>query len=175
MELIYKSKISSNKTQFIEKVNYICNKLGIDPNWLMYVMWFESRLNHRAQNSTSSATGLIQFMPKTAISLGTTTADLLQMTNVEQLDYVYAYLKPYRGDMERMVDVYLAIFFPVAIGKADDYVFRTSNLSAEIIAKQNPLFDLDHDSVITKAEVEAQILAGVPFEYQETMKKKVLL
>lgn len=175
MELIYQSKITSNKAQFVEKLNYICNKLGIDPNWLMYVMWFESGLNEKAQNTISGATGLIQFMPSTAAWLGTTTADLMQMSNVEQLDFVYEYLKPYSGDMESLVDVYLAVFFPVAIGKASDYVFQTSKLSASKIASQNPVFDLNHDGMLTKGEVEAKILSGVPSEYQSVMEKKKLL
>ena len=139
MELIYANKVTTNREQFLGKVKNISEKLGIDPNWLMYVMWFESGLNHRAQNATSGATGLIQFMPATAAHLGTTTADLLQMSNVEQLDYVYQYLRPYRGDMESLVDVYLAVFFPAAIGKPGEYVFKTSSLSASIIAKQNPV------------------------------------
>ncbi len=175
MNLIFETKVTSNRAQFIEKVRYISDKLGIDPNWIMYVMYFESRLNHRAQNNTSGATGLIQFMPATAAHLGTTTADLLQMSNVEQLDFVYAYLKPYRGDMESLVDVYLAVFFPVAIGKPAEYVFKTSSLSAGLIARQNPIFDLNHDGMLTKGEVEAKILTGVPSEYTDIMKKKSLL
>ncbi|MGD9930130.1 MAG: transglycosylase SLT domain-containing protein [Mangrovibacterium sp.] len=175
MELIYANKVTANREQFLEKVKYLSDKLGIDPNWLMYVMNFESGLNHRAQNSTSGATGLIQFMPATAAHLGTTTADLLQMSNVEQLDYVYQYLRPYRGDMESLVDVYLAVFFPAAIGKPGEYVFRTSSLSAAIIAKQNPIFDLNKDQVLTKSEVEVKILANVPYEYLDIMEKKKLL
>lgn len=172
MELIFADKIATNRTQFIEKLDYICDKLGIDPNWLMYVMWFESGLNPRAQNTISGATGLIQFMPATAAYLGTTTADLMQMSNVEQLDFVYEYLRPYRGDMESLVDVYLAVFFPAAIGKSSDYVFQTSKLSASKIASQNPVFDLNRDGMLTKGEVEGKILSGVPYNYQSVMEKK---
>lgn len=177
MELIYANKVTTNREQFLEKVKYISDKLGIDPNWLMYVMAFETAytMDHRKQNPTTGATGLIQFMPATAAHLGTTTADLLQMSNVEQLDYVYQYLRPYRGDMESLVDVYLAVFFPAAIGKPGEYVFRTSSLSAAIIAKQNPIFDLNKDQVLTKSEVEAKILANVPYEYLDIMQKKKLL
>ena len=172
MNLIYENYITSNRPQFIEKVRYISDKLGIDPNWIMYVMFFESGLNHRAQNTKTNATGLIQFMPSTAAYLGTTTAELLQMSNVEQLDFVYAYLKPYRGDMESLVDVYLAVFFPVAIGQRAEYIFQTSKLSASKIAEQNNIFDLNHDGILTKGEVEAKILTGVPSEYTDIMKKK---
>ena len=66
----------------------ICCELQIRPNWLMFVMYFESRLNHRAVNRISGATGLIQFMPSTARGLGTTTDALFNMSNVDQLYYV---------------------------------------------------------------------------------------
>src|SRR4051812_1834879 len=40
----------------------------------------------------SGATGLIQFMPSTARSLGTSTDAMAKMTDVAQLDYVAKYL-----------------------------------------------------------------------------------
>jgi hypothetical protein len=67
-------------------------------------------------NKISGATGLIQFMPSTAKSLGTTTDVLLSMNNIQQLNYVLAYLRPYKGKMNNFVDVYLAVFYPAAIG-----------------------------------------------------------
>ncbi|MDP3914396.1 MAG: transglycosylase SLT domain-containing protein [Bacteroidota bacterium] len=169
MNLIHSSRVTS---QFTDKVRYISDLLNIDPNWLMWVMYFESTLNHRAVNKTSGATGLIQFMPSTARGLGTTTASLLQMTAVEQLDYVYAYLKPYKNRMNAMVDVYLAVFFPLAMNKPPEYVLQTSTLSASKIASQNAGLDLNKNGQITRTEVEAKVSVGLPSEYQAIMKKK---
>lgn len=169
MNLVYSNKVT---LQFTEKVRYISDKLGINPNWLMWVMFFESSLNPRAVNSGTGATGLIQFMPSKARSLGTTTADLLQMSAVEQLDFVYLYLKPYAGRMNCMIDVYFAVFFPVAMNKPDDYVLQTAKLSASKIASQNGGFDLNKDGQITRSEVIAKVSVGVPYEYQDIMKKK---
>jgi hypothetical protein len=39
--------------------------------------------------------------------------------------------------MKSFEDVYLAVFFPLAIGKDDDWIFKTSTLSAELIGRQN--------------------------------------
>ncbi len=171
MNLIYSNKVTQ---PFIDKVRYVSDLLGIDPNWLMWVMFFESSLNTRAVNSGTGASGLIQFMPSTAASLGTTTADLLQMSGVEQLDYVYRYLKPYTGRMNSMIDVYFAVFFPVAMNKASDYVLQTSGLSASKIASQNAGFDLNRDGQITRGEVEARVSVGIPSDYQAIMKKKTV-
>lgn len=43
-------------------------------------------------------------------SLGTTTAHLRKMSNVEQLDWVRRYLSPYHGKMKNWLDVYCAVF-----------------------------------------------------------------
>ena len=125
----FEEYIKENREEFTEKVNNISNELGIDANWLMFVMWFESRLNPKAVNPISGATGLIQFMPSTARSLGTTTDVLKRMNNVQQLDYVLAYLRPYKGRMKHWIDVYLAVFYPKAMGNLI--------LSSRLILSQN--------------------------------------
>ena len=150
----FESYIQNNVDAFKNKVSTIANALGIKIDYLMAVMAFESRINPAAVNPVSGATGLIQFMPATAQSLGTTAAALRAMTNVEQLDYVYQYLRPYSGRMNTLADVYFAVFFPVAIGKPDDWVLKTSSLTASKIAEQNPLFDLNKDNQITVGEVK---------------------
>lgn len=149
--------IPNNKAEFCTKLQTICDKLHISAEWLLAVMYVESRINPYAINKYSGATGLIQFMPATAKSLGTTTAELLNMTAVDQLDYVYLYLKPYTGKMHSLMDVYFAIFFPAAIGKPSDYVLQTSKLSASLIASQNAGYDINSDGEITVAEVEYKI------------------
>lgn len=149
--------IPAPKAEFCTKLQNICDKLHISAEWLLAVMYVESRINPYAVNKYSGATGLIQFMPATAKSLGTTTAELLNMTAVDQLDYVYLYLKPYTGKMHSLMDVYFAIFFPAAIGKPSDYVLQTSKLSAGLIASQNAGYDINSDGEITVAEVESKI------------------
>ena len=149
--------IPAPKAEFCSKLQNICDKLHISPEWLLAVMYVESRINPYAVNKYSGATGLIQFMPATAKALGTTTAELLNMTAVDQLDYVYLYLKPYTGKMHSLMDVYFAIFFPAAIGKPADYVLQTSKLSASLIASQNAGYDINSDGEITVAEVENKL------------------
>lgn len=153
----YEDLVKSNKSEFLSKVKVISAKLGIDPNYLMFVMRWESNLNPAAVNPVGGATGLIQFMPSTARSLGTTADALRKMNNVEQLDFVYKYFYPYRGRMRSVYDVYLITFFPAALGKPDSYVFETKSLSAKIIAEQNPGIDLNKDLKITVGEFKQYI------------------
>jgi hypothetical protein len=170
MNLIHIEKVKTNREAFATKVLAISKELGINPNWLMQAMNSESGLNHQAVNPTGGATGLIQFMPATAKGLGTSTEALKAMTNVAQLDYVFKYLKPWKGRMKSYADTYMAIFFPAAIGKSRDYVLETKNLKADTIATQNRIFDLNKDKKITKGEFEDFIMRKVPKEWLEHFK-----
>lgn len=161
----FKEFVKTNRENFLIKVQKIACELGIDANWLMFVMYFESRLWEQAVNPISGATGLIQFMPRTARSLGTTVEQLKQMTNVEQLDYVLKYLKPHKAKMKSWVDVYLAVFYPVAIGKPDTWA-----ITRPIVAKQNPIFDINKDGKIEISEIKTALRRHIPEQYKHLYK-----
>ena len=150
--LLFEDKIPNNRIAFSAKEIDISKRLSIDPNWLMGIMYHESGLNPAAYNPNGGATGLIQFMPSTATSLRTTTSALRLMSNVQQLDYVYAYFKPYTGRIKNIYDLFMITFFPIAIGKSDDWVFETKKISRSKIAQANPAFDLNKDGQITVGE-----------------------
>lgn len=153
--------VKENREEFATKVADICNQLNIKPNWLMFVMWFESKLNPQAVNPISGATGLIQIMPSTARGLGTTTDVLRHMNNVQQLDYVLAYLRPYKGRMKTWVDVYLAVFYPRAMGNPNFVI------TSDIVAKQNKIFDLNKDLDISVKEIETVLRRQIPEKYRK--------
>lgn len=167
--MIFKELIKTNREEFDAKVKLIAHNLGIpNPNWLYFVMYFETAktLDHTIQSPATNATGLLQFMPSTSKSLGTTVDKLKAMTNIQQLDYVERYLAYYKGLFKSFVDLYLAVFFPLAIGKPDDFIIETKRLKASVIAKQNPVFDLNKDQKITKAEIKKRLYSMVPDEYK---------
>jgi hypothetical protein len=140
---------------FKAKVIEICKDLEINPDFLMSCMAFESGESFSAskRSPVSSATGLIQFMHSTAISLGTTTAALAKMTEVEQLDYVKKYFMHYKGKIKTIEDIYMVILWPAAVGKDNSYVLF-SKPSKSYTA--NAPLDADKDGHITKAEAAAQ-------------------
>lgn len=155
---------------------------GIE-NWLMFVMGFETgwTFSPAALNSSSGATGLIQFLPSTAAWLGTSVEALRAMSAEEQLFYVKKYLdamfKQY-GDPQSYHDLYFAVFYPYAIGQKDNYILgsQDSTQSVQAIALQNKGFDLNNDSAITKAEVkqwlDKKVAQNVPQEYWDEFFKK---
>lgn len=153
--LFLENKVTTNRDEFVKKVIYIAGLLNIPPSWLMIVMNFESGLNSKAQNAKSKATGLIQFMPATAKAMGTTPEDLLSMSNVEQLNFVYKYLRQYAGKINSLTDLYLCIFYPYAVTQPDNYTLGL-HLTPEVankIAELNPVFDTDKDGYIKKYDV----------------------
>ena len=136
----------------ISKMQEIADMLGVPSDWISAVCWKESREKSTAVNKSSDATGFIQFMPNTAISLGTSVLELYNMSPVDQLDYVYKYFSPYIGKIRSYCDLYLITFFPAAVGKQDDYILETSKLSAYSVAHGNPGIDLNKDGQITVGE-----------------------
>lgn len=163
-ELPYIEKVKENQLEFGEKVIDLTNKLDTLPHSLMVVMNNESGVNHRAQNPKSSAYGLIQFMKPTIESFGISVENFKKLNNIQQLDYVYKYLKPYRGKIKDTADLYLAVFFPLALYKGEDYIFP------HWASRANPIFDLNKDSVLTKAEFRKY----VNDKYEKVIPKKTL-
>lgn len=172
-KLLYIDKIPfAEQVQFATKLESIATALGIaNPNWLMQVMYAESKVNPKAYNPTGGASGLIQFMPSTAKGLGTTTAALRAMSATQQLDYVYKYFLPYKGRLKSYFDVYLVVFFPAAIGKDDNWIIQSKSLSPEIIAKQNPAINIIKDGKITVSEFKQYLVKTVPAQFRDIIFK----
>lgn len=141
---------------FKAKVIAISAGLGCDPSHLMAAMAFETgeRFTPDVRNPVSKATGLIQFMPKTAIGLGTTIEALARMSAVDQLDFVQAYLSPFKGRMSTVSDVYMTILFPRAVGKPEAYVLFAAPAKAYV---QNTGLDVNRDSAVTKGEAASKV------------------
>jgi hypothetical protein len=141
---------------FKAKVVSICGVLGCDPSYLMAAMAFETgeTFSPTKQNPRSGATGLIQFMPSTARGLGTSIDALLQMTAIEQLDFVQKYLMPFKGRMRSLSDVYTTILFPVAVGRPDSFVLFAA---PSVAFTQNSGLDVNHDNQVTKGEAASMV------------------
>lgn len=141
--------------EFIDQVQIVSERLGMNPNDLLGIMAFETggSFSPSIPNAAGSgATGLIQFMPSTARGLGTTTEALAGMTRAEQMRYVEAYFRPFAGRLNNFGDAYMAVLWPAAVGKSDDYVLFSGGKAYE----QNAGLDLNGDGVITRGEAVAK-------------------
>ena len=158
---ITSEQVSSNRntgikdSDFLKKTKEVAKKINCDYKDLLALMNSESNLNSKAVNSSSGATGLIQFTPATAKELGTTTEELKKMSPVEQLDYVEKYLVKFKKAAgfkkhEKLDsgDLYALVFLP---GRAKREIITDAS---EIYYKPNaPALDINNDGKITKTEL----------------------
>ena len=156
--LAWGNKVSS---AFRQKLLVIAGNLAVHPDYLMACMAFESggTFSPSVRNAAGSgAVGLIQFMPSTAMALGTTTRQLAAMSAVKQLDFVEKYFQPKKGRLKTLADVYMAILWPVGVGKPPEYVlFSKSDVDHPKRYIQNAGLDFNKDGVVTKAEAAAKV------------------
>ena len=152
-----KKLTSEEKEEFLK----VCVRLDIHPDFLMACIAFETgeTFSPSIKNSAgSNALGLLQFMPTTAAGLGTTTKKLSAMTFIEQLAYVEAYLRPYKGRLKTLSDVYMAILWPAAVGKPEDYIlFDKTDVKNPKRYLQNRGLDFNKDGRIVKGETALKI------------------
>lgn len=154
--LCWGAKVSK---EFRASIHWIANELGLVADDLMAcIAWESGRTFDPAvvNKAGSGATGLIQFMPKTAISLGTNTAALARMSPVEQLNYVFKYFRPWKGRLRNLGDVYMAILWPAGVGQPDSYVLWEKG-KRPTTYRQNAGLDVDKDQRITRAECLGKI------------------
>lgn len=177
---VSKTFLKKLSTAELEKVVQVAKNLSVNVNWLLAVMFFETAqsFNPAIKNGIGSV-GLIQFTrDKAGVEYKTIggkkyyLSDIAKMSFVTQMDLVEKYLKEAKGgkSVKSFTDLYLLVFFPAAVGKADDFVLATSNLSASLIAKQNPIFDRNKDGVIHKKEVTdyfKQLYTGWGFDFEK--------
>jgi hypothetical protein len=142
---------------FYKKVKSVATALNCSHIDLLCCMAFETgRTMDPGLRNSIGATGLIQFLRSTAVSLGTTTDALAAMTRTQQMDYVQTYFK--KGPIGKLSsvsleDLYMAILWPAAVGKSNDYVLFSSPSKAY---EQNRGLDKNNDGNITKAEAAAK-------------------
>lgn len=148
--------------EFIAETKRIAKDLGMTfqgTDELLACMAFETggTFSPTIQNGAGAPYyGIIQFGAAAAKDAGTTIPKLLKMTNVEQLQYVFNFFKPYKGKLKDLSDVYLRILYPVAVGKPLDYVLFSESGKGKAYA-QNRGLDVNRDGKITKGEATAKV------------------
>lgn len=190
-ELPYEYKITINKEAFIKKVHEVAERLQIKPSWLMIVMWIESTFNRGIVNKYSGTVGLIQWtitnvcefwglkkphIPTDKKGRIIITPQIKRIhdivantSGVEQLEKAYEYFEPYIGKMKSVYDVYLAVFYPYAIGKHKNYELGSERSVAWLrkVYQGNKALDLfgDRDGKLEYSDVIAWVDAHVPLKF----------
>ena len=142
--------------EFLRQVEGVAQRVGAKPEELMGVMSLETMGTFRPSvaNPDTHATGLIQFMPRTAQGLGTSIGELSRMTPAEQLPWVEKYLSQpaYRGRVGTLEGLYSAVL-PGHIMGPDEVMFRPGTAAYNA----NKWLDTDHQNGISVQEAVQQV------------------
>lgn len=168
---------------FRDRVFWMSGPDGLDmpdfgADWLMSCMAWESNetFSSDVRNMAGSgATGLIQFMPSTALAFFYSTEQIKRMTEAQkkangraacdrlaaltpedQLNYVFRYFKPWKGRLKNLGDVYMAILWPGGVGQPDSFVLWNKD-TRPTTYRQNAGLDVNKDGRITRAECLGKI------------------
>lgn len=165
-------------TKFWNKLSRISESLGMNPEDLLTVMFYESGLDPAARNKKSNASGLIQFMPDILKGLGFHGShdDFRQLDAADQLDYVEKYIRNqmnYGGrPFKSATQYYVANIWPVALRsqgvinqdphtpiiELNPKSQKYSNVSLEqerAAYQQNSGLDINKDGVISYGDLES--------------------
>lgn len=146
--------------EFLRAVEGVAQRTGAQPEHLMAVMSFETGGSFAAGETNragSGATGLIQFMPDTATGFGTSTAELAQMTPVQQLPYVERYLDQHHGRIGSLEGLYTSVLAGHPTGPGEDLWVR-----GDREYPQNAGLDLNRDGRITSDEAATAVRRRMP-------------
>lgn len=171
--------IEKTSPGFRRKLLLIADKLELNADYLAAVISYESAatFSPSKENPASGAMGLIQFLPNTAVRLGTSKAGLAAMTAEQQLDYVekfYAWQVKRFGKLESMQDHYTVVLAGTKFSGPDSVLFSKdkgkpcppgskspSPPGVSCVYWQNRGLDTDGDGLITADNATAPIRAIV--------------
>ncbi len=147
VSLPYINLIEDNRQPFLKKLVRVSKDLGIEPIWLLHVIFNESKFDTKKKDNLTKGVGLLSFLPQVIsnfVNLETgknyTSNDVLQMSNTEQLDLIKAFYKSWFEKMKlnRPIipgDFASLTFYPGVIKKDWDWEFPSY-----VIGKNPDLF-----------------------------------
>jgi len=152
--MLHLDKVTENRDAFGARVQQIAQRIGVPPDWLMQIMYAESRFNPQATNRKTGAVGLIQFRPATARNvLKIEPAQIRAMNNLEQLDLVERFYRIYTdggGRFKQFSDLYMWAFRPRVLY----YKEPDSTVLPDVVIREN---ELDKVNVRTVGEWRAYV------------------
>jgi Transglycosylase SLT domain len=150
-------RLISQHPEFLQELRQVAERIETRPEWLLNVIASESSFIPSARNRLprQTASGLLQIIEGTAAGLGTNTAAIRRMNAVEQLRLIEKYFTPFRGKLNSLGDVYLAVFrgFIMAGGLETVVAPLDGSRKERRTYHLNRGLDVDRNGRITKGEL----------------------
>jgi hypothetical protein len=156
VSLPYLDYIKENRQEFLKKLVTISKDLGVNPLWILHTIFHESKFDPKKTDKSTGSVGILSFYPdvlKNMVNPETgknyTPQDVLQLSNVDQLDLVFSYYKTWmdRMKMERPItpgDFASLTFYPQVIKKDWEWNFP------RFVIEKNPSLFKNFESNISK-------------------------
>ena len=147
---------------FLRGVEEMAGRLGTRPEYILAVMSFETGGSFspgERNGAGSGATGLIQFMPDTALELGTSTEVLARMSATGQLEYVERYFarRSDPADLNTLEGVYTTVLYGSPRPDPGATLFAQGGAAY----RMNAPLDLNGDGRITAGEATGFVRAKI--------------
>lgn len=132
------------KAQYINELTAVCANLGIAVDWLVTIIGVETANTYSPSITNGiGCVGLIQFCPSHGdVAVGSTTAQLKQMTVKQQLPYVQKYFEVQKQTFgmqwNSFADVYMTVFLPAYASKPDSFTVSQNIVNSNPYLFQNP-------------------------------------
>ena len=163
----YASTQNKLTDQFLKGTAQAAQKLGTKPEYLLAVMGFETGGTYSPKKTNSGGyTGLIQFSPKYSPgNVGKSTAQLRNMSQMEQLQYVPKYIDKNRmgKNVSSLENLYMSVLMPMLVGKG-----KNAKLPGWAYGANKGL-DINRDGAISVAESTSKVKDYLP--NAETMRR----
>ena len=163
---------SMNNPQFLGCLDTLAKEKNVPSDSILTVMQIESGFSNvdnptkgaGAVNNLTQASGLNQIMPSTAKGLGYTVQQIQGMTAAEQMcGPVTSYFRHTTLPANpTTADLYMANFYPAAVGKSDDYILGNHpGMTPQGVAASNPIFK-GSDNLVSVGSVKDWIKTRYP-------------
>lgn len=133
--LPYSKYIGENRNAFLKKLVKVSDDLDIQPIWLLHTIFHNSKFDPEKIDKQTGAVGLLSFFPEvvkefidTETGKNLTSNDILEMSNVDQLDLIHSIYKSWIDNLN--LDKPLApgdfaslTFYPAVIKKDWEWEF----------------------------------------------------
>ncbi len=156
-EFMYDKYKESNKEAFYYTTRSVSSIVSIPHEWLIFMLWQESRFKTNATNPYASATGIGQMTKAACKAAGVNYTQYKNADVHHQLLSVGKYLKLKKGGFKSYGELYLYLYLPAYVNKPSNFRIPQKYLNV------NPGY--------SKYKTVGQFKAGVTRKFQQELKK----